>query len=862
MRKLLLFLLVLVWTGWGVEQFSDCQFAYPIKIDTSHIYKNNTNVPFVISEAGLQYLITTASDSGLDIVITDSFGDTIPRQIASFKKSDTTMQIWTTCPAIDTLLGGTQLYLQWGGTGRYASNKDIWTNPYGGTADYYIVAHGEETGANLIDASGNYTSTDANITYNQAGAVKRAPGFNGNNSSANWGDVAQFNSATKITISTWVTQAEIAAIDILCRKQVDASNRFGIQTYTGSVITVLVSNGGALSADFDYSDQSANTPFMLTVVYDGSLVGNDRLNLWTNKTKKAGSYTGAMPATLANLTTADFLVGQPSNAFNGKIDEFRVYNGALDSNITKFNYDNTSTFETNGVLNIGSIDTLGTVPDIVNGTMIPIHYGYLHGVGMLAGETIDSLRLTIATSDSGTRDIKLDSVAPYIENQLVVYTGNNGIKYVSPIQNVIDSTITLKLPIQCAIDSGSQVGSGYRNAMHMSTFAFSGFADWAVNRLENGALNYNGRYSYLVKLYDTTHTLIGDATDTALEATQTGLGCVAYPSIKVSCTSVGDGVSYTIPIVAGTYHTLISVIPGDSSSVFHAKVKQGASVLDSVVYTTYGSCAENIDLEFICATGDIVYEFTQSANVSSFELGSIETIQIDSTYQDIEHWNQTIIGDSWGVYLNQQLQTKLPQVAITGSALGGRTSVNIFNEFDNDVIPPQNYTWIMLSMQNDLLGPATAEIEALYTTKILHKCDSVSTTPIYIQGTIGEPADSVKYEYSKQYIYATDYMGAAEEFEAEIDSISPLKGKRLSKIKYFYTSQPDSGTGYVMRLNSVVMPTVAWNSDTSTTTIYNWMPPGRYWPNLALIADGDTIGIDTASVRYWVKVPELINGGL
>ena len=91
-----------------------------------------------------------------------------------------------------------------------------------------------------------------------------------------------------------------------------------------------------------------------------------------------------------------------------------------------------------------------------------------------------------------------------------------------------------------------------------------------------------------------------------------------------------------------------------------------------------------------------------------------------------------------------------------------------------------------------------------------------------------------------------------------IDSISPIKGKRLSLDTIYVTNLPDSSATTEIRFNAVEFNTPQqWSDGMVIDTILSWMPRGYYTPRLF---DGnDTLAV--SGTRYRVLVPEIVKDG-
>lgn len=343
------------------KKYGDSKYWKMVQLKAANCYAADVGVPVVIGNTGMLDVIAGCSRSdGKDIVITDASGTLIPRDLAGFGKVATVkFQLWYKDPATSATTGGTVVYMQWGGGSvNVANDATTWANCYGGSTDHALVVHGEDAAANVTDASGNYTATDANITYAQTGKIRLAPGFNGNNSSINWGDVTQINSASKLTYNTWIRIADITAVDIIYNKR-------GAVTYQTDIVSSVID---LYFSDSDYAtlDVSAiisnNVFFLLTTVYDGSLSGNaNKLKLYIDGVQRTLTFSGTIPNTTPNVSGNNLTLGASSWGLEGIMDEFCVVAGALTANQISCQYDIQNGFATNATLTIGAANSFEDV---------------------------------------------------------------------------------------------------------------------------------------------------------------------------------------------------------------------------------------------------------------------------------------------------------------------------------------------------------------------------------------------------------------------------------------------------------------------------------------------------------------------
>jgi len=114
-----------------------------------------------------------------------------------------------------------------------------------------------------------------------------------------------------------------------------------------------------------------------------------------------------------------------------------------------------------------------------------------------------------------------------------------------------------------------------------------------------------------------------------------------------------------------------------------------------------------------------------------------------------------------------------------------------------------------------------------------HLSDGSSDTALWFDGT---PAAN-----------GWEPQGAASEFAAEIDSISPLKVKPTYTLKYYFTNQPDSSGNEILAINLVCLPITKFSGGEGWATIYG-APRGTYnAPRFGTFSGVDTTWIDTAA---------------
>jgi len=351
----------------SVTKFSDSKYAKLLGVREQMVANNDTFIPLYINEHHINddsgFFTNVKNANGSDIIPTTIEGIEIPMELISFNKAGETITAVIQVPSV-LASSNFVIALQYGGdtAARTKASTLVWSDCYGGSIDYALVAHGEETEADLTDASGNYTATDADITYAQNGKILKAPKGNGTNSISDWGNVTELNSVTKFTTMLWATYEIVNEHVDLWAKYINGSNQLRFFSFTDGKTYFVIKNAGTSSS---YYTTSLNTTLKNVVcVYDGDGVSDaDKTKVYTNGLAETLTFTGeAQPASTPDLSATTFAlmnipVGFPPEpltaAPEGILDEFRLIAGALSANQISLHYDNESTYEVNGLWDFG-----------------------------------------------------------------------------------------------------------------------------------------------------------------------------------------------------------------------------------------------------------------------------------------------------------------------------------------------------------------------------------------------------------------------------------------------------------------------------------------------------------------------------
>jgi hypothetical protein len=126
--------------------------------------------------------------------------------------------------------------------------------------------------------------------------------------------------------------------------------------------------------------------------------------------------------------------------------------------------------------------------------------------------------------------------------------------------------------------------------------------------------------------------------------------------------------------------------------------------------------------------------------------------------------------------------------------------------------------------------------------------------------------NQIKLIYANQNTYSTNgvfMLGAAFSYNEPtiIDSISPIKIKRLDTLTYYLTNLIDSTSTIFAKINNFSLDIIQWSSEIVKAIIPDSTPRGTYTnPWIGYVPD-DTLGLDTAITSLKCFVPRFITDG-
>lgn len=158
--------------------------------------------------------------------------------------------------------------------------------------------------------------------------------FNGSSDKVSHGDVTGWDGASALTTMFWANPDTLGTDRYLFGKTDSASAyTFTLQQDPSTNTSLMVRcSGDPANNAIVTSVFAAGTWVHVAAVFDGSLVGNNRLKIYINGTVATPSYSGTIPATLADSAASVVMSGARSNSsafFDGSLAAIKVWTVAL-----------------------------------------------------------------------------------------------------------------------------------------------------------------------------------------------------------------------------------------------------------------------------------------------------------------------------------------------------------------------------------------------------------------------------------------------------------------------------------------------------------------------------------------------------
>lgn len=183
--------------------------------------------------------------------------------------------------------------------------------------------------------NGNNGTAVSSATTTSAGKFGYAANLNGSSQYVNLGTTPTLAGATSGTIAGWVNSGSFASAQAMYSEVTSStgSTRVGLFFSTGSKVQIIMRDSSADPAGSSTTLTGAttlatNTWYHVVVTFDSTK--NTRAIYVNGAADKLDNTTSF--SALGTSTTANIFIGAlstPSNFFNGKIDDVRVYNRAL-----------------------------------------------------------------------------------------------------------------------------------------------------------------------------------------------------------------------------------------------------------------------------------------------------------------------------------------------------------------------------------------------------------------------------------------------------------------------------------------------------------------------------------------------------
>ena len=200
---------------------------------------------------------------------------------------------------------------------------------FSGTIDEVRVSNDDRTSGWLSTQYNNHSAPGTFLT------VGSEEDLSSDGEYVDLGNVTDLNNASEVTVVGWFKDNNHSGDERPWGKSVDGNNDFNAATWSnGSLYFEVGNSGNSFGYWSDYSTTvSEGEWYHAAFVFNGNGGTNpERMKVYVNGVNRNLSFSGTIPATTADLSSANLTIGKDSYSgdnFNGQVDEFRIYNRAL-----------------------------------------------------------------------------------------------------------------------------------------------------------------------------------------------------------------------------------------------------------------------------------------------------------------------------------------------------------------------------------------------------------------------------------------------------------------------------------------------------------------------------------------------------
>lgn len=419
--------------------------------------------------------------------------------------------------------------------------------------------------------------------------------------------------------------------------------------------------------------------------------------------------------------------------------------------------------------NISAIwNSLGpTPPGAV--TLIDMHTESLKSQGWTTGESGGIVTRTTSTAASaGGTILSLNSPA-FVADQLICYEAG-GEWYSARVSEASGTTIELHDPLEAPLPAGATVSNFYNNISHPNQNGYYTIADYALReRVSHEVASV--LKNVLWQKQKTSDVLTSNASDHPNNP-----GSSEFPSRRIECHEIGGGTfSFLLPppfgdyyfeIIINTYGGRFNVRAGETSGGISTfvieqtiQVSRPTRFILPMRRETNGELTLSIlALDDGDSTADFIvsYALKPGAFTRSFDYGK-----------------HVLYGDSWFAqeHLFERLKQRLPHATIVNKGVGGRTSANLWSNFDAEVAPEKpDFVWLMCGTNDYYLNVLTAGFY-MFMNRVVTQCKSIGAMPIVFTPSVGSVQDDT-LRRSRAFRYVHDFRDSVAPYEYETQVIS------------------------------------------------------------------------------------------
>lgn len=408
-----------------------------------------------------------------------------------------------------------------------------------------------------------------------------------------------------------------------------------------------------------------------------------------------------------------------------------------------------------------------------------LHFGTMHGNPFRQTDQGGTVNYTVTDSQvSGSYQIPLASTAGLDVDQTVVYLCSDNTYKTNVIKSISVNTITLKKPLQKAVNAGENLWNFWDDRAHPNPIGYYAIADDAIEELRYTGVVQETILPASLSPYTSSDTITLENDDDP-EAP----GCVDVQYARVTASVGGGAISEPLKLTSGMYKVTGVLNPSVNSDINELLVgiSQRRPREDNLTPVTQlvanakfsvQDCLTHFEITFYAQDLHYTYLYFESDTAGVFEVGKCEFVKVTDNIFTLNCGKHVLYGDSWIArgHIFDRLVERLPNATFIKKGNSGWASNQLYADFDNQVTPEKPDTvWLMCST-NDFFRNYSVDKFSFEMGRIKQKIFEIGANCIGWDATVGSNDDpDTQYSHnltrSRQYALVTSYRRSNVQYD-------------------------------------------------------------------------------------------------